>query len=195
LLVKELSIRRLHWLHLANTTKTASVLGGSVALCQIALATYYGGGVVACFIFPSITPYTSLFSISTLVYLQHIHGYVQYRSTRSTSILITFSLFNTLIHIVLSISPHPSSSLIVISRGRLIVGCQLELSGDEAFDIDSTPHSFVFASKDWMTTEDRLLVLIHGSGVVRAGQWARRCCSQPRSSTLICSLVLSYIEN
>jgi len=32
---------------------------------------------------------------------------------------------------------------------------------------------FVFGSSDWATS-DRLLLLIHGSGVVRAGQWARR---------------------
>ena len=29
-------------------------------------------------------------------------------------------------------------------------------------------------SEDALTTTDKLLVLIHGSGVVRAGQWARR---------------------
>ena len=61
----------------------------------------------------------------------------------------------------------------------IIVGCKLELTEgegdrDQAFDIENQPHSFVFASKNWMTTEDRLLMLIHGSGVVRAGQWARR---------------------
>jgi len=56
----------------------------------------------------------------------------------------------------------------------LVVGWQLDLGDDESVDVDNTPHSFVFASKNWMTTEDRLLVLIHGSGVVRAGQWARR---------------------
>ena len=33
---------------------------------------------------------------------------------------------------------------------------------------------FVFVSKDFDDNEERLLVLIHGSGVVRAGQWARR---------------------
>jgi len=63
----------------------------------------------------------------------------------------------------------------------IIVGCKLELTEgeeqgdhDQPFDIENEPHSFVFASKNWMTTEDRLLLLIHGSGVVRAGQWARR---------------------
>ena len=62
-----------------------------------------------------------------------------------------------------------------------IVDCKLELTEgmeqgehNQAFDVENKPHSFVFASKNWMTTEDRLLVLIHGSGVVRAGQWARR---------------------
>lgn len=29
-------------------------------------------------------------------------------------------------------------------------------------------------SEDAMTNPDKLMVLIHGSGVVRAGQWARR---------------------
>lgn len=33
--------------------------------------------------------------------------------------------------------------------------------------------SFIFVSKDW-EEKDKLLILIHGSGVVRAGQWARR---------------------
>jgi len=37
----------------------------------------------------------------------------------------------------------------------------------------SKPASFVFCSKDYQSSE-KLLVLIHGSGVVRAGQWARR---------------------
>ncbi|XP_040277478.1 cotranscriptional regulator FAM172A [Bufo bufo] len=43
--------------------------------------------------------------------------------------------------------------------------------------IDATenePKSFIFMSKDAMTNPDKMLVLIHGSGVVRAGQWARR---------------------
>ena len=33
--------------------------------------------------------------------------------------------------------------------------------------------SFIFMSENAMTC-DKLMVLIHGSGVVRAGQWARR---------------------
>lgn len=33
--------------------------------------------------------------------------------------------------------------------------------------------SFIFMSDDAMTN-DKLMILIHGSGVVRAGQWARR---------------------
>lgn len=32
--------------------------------------------------------------------------------------------------------------------------------------------SFIFVSKDY-DKKDQLLILIHGSGVVRAGQWAR----------------------
>ena len=37
-------------------------------------------------------------------------------------------------------------------------------------------HSFIFESGD-ARTADKLMVLIHGSGVVRAGQWARRLVS------------------
>ncbi|KAK3919597.1 Cotranscriptional regulator FAM172A [Frankliniella fusca] len=36
-----------------------------------------------------------------------------------------------------------------------------------------TPSSFIFASEDALSNPDKLIVLIHGSGVVRAGQWAR----------------------
>ncbi|KAG8456378.1 hypothetical protein GDO86_002237 [Hymenochirus boettgeri] len=39
---------------------------------------------------------------------------------------------------------------------------------------EDEPKSFIFMSKDAMTNSDKLLVLIHGTGVVRAGQWARR---------------------
>ena len=41
---------------------------------------------------------------------------------------------------------------------------------------DGTPpaSTFVFASPDIHTNTERLLILMHGSGVVRAGQWARR---------------------
>nr|XP_033774921.1 cotranscriptional regulator FAM172A isoform X3 [Geotrypetes seraphini] len=43
--------------------------------------------------------------------------------------------------------------------------------------VDATedePKSFIFMSEDAMTNTEKLMVLIHGSGVVRAGQWARR---------------------
>ncbi|XP_013789047.1 protein FAM172A-like, partial [Limulus polyphemus] len=35
-------------------------------------------------------------------------------------------------------------------------------------------HTFIFLSEDALTNSDRLVVFIHGSGVVRAGQWARK---------------------
>lgn len=35
------------------------------------------------------------------------------------------------------------------------------------------PSSFIFASEDALSNPYKLMVLIHGSGVVRAGQWAR----------------------
>jgi len=38
---------------------------------------------------------------------------------------------------------------------------------------DNEATSFIFESDD-ARTADKLMVLIHGSGVVRAGQWARR---------------------
>ncbi|XP_056369620.1 cotranscriptional regulator FAM172A isoform X3 [Oenanthe melanoleuca] len=40
--------------------------------------------------------------------------------------------------------------------------------------IESEPKSFIFMSEDALVNPDKLLVLIHGNGVVRAGQWARR---------------------
>lgn len=39
---------------------------------------------------------------------------------------------------------------------------------------EGEPTSFVFISEDFSSNRDKLLVLIHGSGAVRAGQWARR---------------------
>ncbi|CAI9733967.1 Hypothetical predicted protein [Octopus vulgaris] len=36
------------------------------------------------------------------------------------------------------------------------------------------PQSFIFQSKDALTNPHKLLLLVHGSGAVRAGQWARR---------------------
>ncbi|XP_073090072.1 cotranscriptional regulator ARB2A isoform X4 [Manis javanica] len=39
---------------------------------------------------------------------------------------------------------------------------------------ESEPKSFIFMSADALTNPQKLMVLIHGSGVVRAGQWARR---------------------
>lgn len=47
----------------------------------------------------------------------------------------------------------------------------------EMLPVDATegePKSFIYMSEDALTNPDKLLVLIHGSGVVRAGQWARR---------------------
>lgn len=42
---------------------------------------------------------------------------------------------------------------------------------DATEDDDGT---FIFHSDDALSNPDKLLVLIHGSGVVRAGQWSRR---------------------
>lgn len=45
------------------------------------------------------------------------------------------------------------------------------------FQIDVTddePTSFIYLSPDALSNPSKLLVLIQGNGVVRAGQWARR---------------------
>ncbi|XP_045606421.1 FAM172 family protein homolog CG10038 isoform X2 [Procambarus clarkii] len=39
---------------------------------------------------------------------------------------------------------------------------------------DDEPSTFIFISEDAMSNPEKILVLIHGSGVVRAGQWSRR---------------------
>lgn len=39
---------------------------------------------------------------------------------------------------------------------------------------DSEYQSFIFASKKDFYQSPKLMILIHGSGVVRAGQWSRR---------------------
>uniref|UniRef100_H2M303 ARB2 cotranscriptional regulator A n=2 Tax=Oryzias TaxID=8089 RepID=H2M303_ORYLA len=39
---------------------------------------------------------------------------------------------------------------------------------------DGEPTSFIYMSSDALTNPSKLLILIQGSGVVRAGQWARR---------------------
>ncbi|XP_066511221.1 cotranscriptional regulator ARB2A homolog isoform X2 [Hoplias malabaricus] len=57
---------------------------------------------------------------------------------------------------------------------RLEKDCKLR---KEMLPVDATedePKSFIYLSEDALTNTDKLLVLIQGSGVVRAGQWARR---------------------
>ncbi|XP_060577201.1 cotranscriptional regulator FAM172A homolog [Ruditapes philippinarum] len=39
---------------------------------------------------------------------------------------------------------------------------------------EGEPRSFVFISGDLYTNTEKMMILVHGSGVVRAGQWARR---------------------
>lgn len=41
-------------------------------------------------------------------------------------------------------------------------------------DVPEQERTFVFASPDFSTNTERLIIFIHGSGVVRAGQWSRR---------------------
>uniref|UniRef100_A0A671QJQ3 Protein FAM172A-like n=1 Tax=Sinocyclocheilus anshuiensis TaxID=1608454 RepID=A0A671QJQ3_9TELE len=57
---------------------------------------------------------------------------------------------------------------------RLENDCNLK---KEILPVDSTvdePKSFIYMSEDALTNPEKIMVLIQGSGVVRAGQWARR---------------------
>ncbi|EGT47261.1 hypothetical protein CAEBREN_07850 [Caenorhabditis brenneri] len=60
---------------------------------------------------------------------------------------------------------------------RLVEDCGLEKKllrpPGKVDDYEDEDLAFVFVSKDWKKAQ-KLLVLVHGSGVVRAGQWARR---------------------
>uniref|UniRef100_UPI00398E6126 cotranscriptional regulator ARB2A homolog isoform X1 n=1 Tax=Pristiophorus japonicus TaxID=55135 RepID=UPI00398E6126 len=67
--------------------------------------------------------------------------------------------------------------------GEIITHCVYELLEKEChlkkvyLPVDASedePKSFIFTSEDAITNPDKLMVLIHGSGVVRVGQWARR---------------------
>uniref|UniRef100_A0A673FQF6 Protein FAM172A n=1 Tax=Sinocyclocheilus rhinocerous TaxID=307959 RepID=A0A673FQF6_9TELE len=57
---------------------------------------------------------------------------------------------------------------------RLENDCNLK---KEILPVDATedePKSFIYMSEDALTNPEKIMVLIQGSGVVRAGQWARR---------------------
>ncbi|XP_056314444.1 cotranscriptional regulator FAM172A homolog isoform X1 [Danio aesculapii] len=57
---------------------------------------------------------------------------------------------------------------------RLEKDCNLK---KEILPVDATedePKSFVYVSEDALSNPEKIMVLIQGSGVVRAGQWARR---------------------
>ena len=41
-------------------------------------------------------------------------------------------------------------------------------------DSQEGPRSFIFVSRGALQNQDKLMVLIHDNGVVRAGQWSRR---------------------
>ncbi len=57
------------------------------------------------------------------------------------------------------------------TRGKLK---KLVLTKGDCIARSNEIESFIYVSDDVFTNEDKLIVLIHGSGVVRAGQWARR---------------------
>ena len=51
-------------------------------------------------------------------------------------------------------------------------------------------HSFIFESPD-ARTADKLMIIIHGSGVVRAGQWSRRLVKALAYPVVFCILIIS----
>eukprot|EP01133_Synstelium_polycarpum_P012358 gene12358-14498_t len=56
---------------------------------------------------------------------------------------------------------------------------------------EPSPHSCIFTSPDFETNTERLMVLICGSGEVKAGQWARSLCINDGLQT---GSMLSYIQ-
>ncbi|XP_030637734.1 cotranscriptional regulator ARB2A homolog isoform X1 [Chanos chanos] len=57
---------------------------------------------------------------------------------------------------------------------RLEKDCNLRKEFLPVDAMEDEPKSFIYLSEDALINPDKLLVLIQGSGVVRAGQWARR---------------------
>ncbi|EDV26313.1 uncharacterized protein TRIADDRAFT_22252 [Trichoplax adhaerens] len=56
----------------------------------------------------------------------------------------------------------------------LVKDCHLEKITLPVDHKKDEPTNFIFVSDDAKTNREKLMILIHGSGVVRAGQWARR---------------------
>ena len=52
--------------------------------------------------------------------------------------------------------------------------------------------SFFFMSKGALENPEKLLILIHGSGAVRAGQWARRSVIRGTQHILFCIMMLYW---
>eukprot|EP01080_Neovahlkampfia_damariscottae_P001721 gene1721-490_t len=61
----------------------------------------------------------------------------------------------------------------------------------EEYFVDTKKTNNIFLSKDALTNENKLLVIIQGSGAVRPGQWARSLCINDSLHTGAC---LDYIE-
>lgn len=75
-----------------------------------------------------------------------------------------------------------------------LIGCFI--ADAVIFQVDAEPgegQSFIFVSENALETEDKLIIFIHGSGVVRAGQWARRQVFyvEPIEVVLLCRLTES----
>ncbi|XP_051512578.1 cotranscriptional regulator FAM172A homolog isoform X3 [Myxocyprinus asiaticus] len=57
---------------------------------------------------------------------------------------------------------------------RLEKDCNLKRETLPVDADEDEPKSFIYVSEDALTNPEKLMILIQGSGVVRAGQWARR---------------------
>jgi hypothetical protein len=74
-----------------------------------------------------------------------------------------------------------------IQQDLMVKECELE----EVFLDEETKLNNIFLSKDALTNTDKLLVLVQGSGPVRAGMWARSLCFNDSLSTGAC---IEYIK-
>jgi len=74
-----------------------------------------------------------------------------------------------------------------IQQDLMVKKCDLE----EIFLDEKTKLNNIFMTKDALTNKDKLLVLVQGSGPVRAGMWARSLCFNENLHTGAC---IDYIE-
>jgi len=78
-----------------------------------------------------------------------------------------------------------------IQQELMVKGCGLE----EVFLDEKTKINNIFLSKDALTNKDKLLILVQGSGPVRAGMWARSLCFNDTLHTGACIDYIKQAQN